>query len=134
MKHDICTYVVECDTCQCNKEETVKSPYALQLLPIQPTIWMDISMEFIVGLPKLDNKSVIMVVVDHFSKYAYLCALQNPFRASIVAQFFIDDIFKLHGIPHSIVSNCDPCFTSNFWKELFRLQGTKLHLSIAYHP
>jgi hypothetical protein len=80
MKQDIHTFVVECDTCQCNKGETVKAPGTLQPLSIPPTIWRDISMDFIVGLPKSGNKSVIMVVVDHLSKYAHLCALQHPFH------------------------------------------------------
>jgi hypothetical protein len=57
-------------------------------------------MYFIVGLPKSGNKSVIMVVVDHLSRYAHLCALQHPFIASNVAQLFMDHIFKLHGMPH----------------------------------
>jgi hypothetical protein len=75
-----------------------------------------------------------MVVVDHLSKYAHLCALQHPFTTSTVAQIFMDNIFKLHGMPHSIVSDHDPTFTSTFWQELFRLQGTQLHLSTTYHP
>jgi hypothetical protein len=91
-------------------------------------------MDFIVGLPKSGNKSVIMVVVDHLSKYAHFCALQHPFTASTVAQLFMDRVFKLHGMSHSIVSDCDPTFTSNFWQELFNLQGTQLHLSTTYHP
>jgi hypothetical protein len=71
-------------------------------------------MDFIVGLPKSGNNSIIMVVVDHVSKYAHLCALQHPFTATIVAQIFMDHVFKLHGMPHSIVSNQDPTFTNNF--------------------
>jgi hypothetical protein len=106
----------------------------LQPLPIPPIIWKNISMGFITGLPKLGNKSVIMVVVDRLSKYSHLCALQHPFTASMVAQIFMDQVFKLHGMPHSIVSNRDPTFTSNFWQELFKIQGTKLHLSTTYHP
>jgi hypothetical protein len=126
--------VVECDVCQCNKGKIVKSPGTLQPLPIPPTIWRDISMDFIAGLPKSRNKSVIMVVVDHLSKYAHFCALQHPFTTSIVAQIFMDWVFKLHGMPHSIVFYRDPTFTSNFWQELFKLQGTQLHLSTTYHP
>ena len=91
-------------------------------------------MDFITGLPKSGNKSVIMVVVDRLSKYAHFCALSHPFTASTVAQIFMDQVFKLHGMPHSIVSDRDPTFTSNFWQELFKLQGTQLHLSSAYHP
>jgi transposase InsO family protein len=75
-----------------------------------------------------------MVVVDHISRYAHLCSLQHPFTASTVAQLFMDHIFKLHGMPYSIFSDQDPTFTGNFWQELFRLQGTQLHLNTSYHP
>ena len=75
-----------------------------------------------------------MVVVDHLSKYPHFYALQRPFTTSTMAQIFMDHVFKLHRMPHSIVSNWDPTFTSNIWQELFKLQGTQLHLSSAYHP
>jgi hypothetical protein len=91
-------------------------------------------MDFIVGLPKAGNKSVIMVVVDRLSKYAHFCPLPHPFTPTLVAQVFLDHIFKLHGMPTSIVSDRDPTFTNTFWKELFKLQGTQLNMSTAYHP
>jgi hypothetical protein len=134
MKQDIHKFVAECEVCQHNKGERVKSPGTLQPLPIPPDIWKDISMEFITGLPKLGNKSVIMVVVDRLSKYAHFCTLHHPFTSSMVAQIFMDQVFKLHGMPNSIVSDRDPTFTRNFWQELFKLQGTQLHLNSAYHP
>jgi hypothetical protein len=107
--------VVECDVYQCNKGEIIRAQGTLQPLPITPSIWWDISMYCIVGLPKSDNKLVIMVIVHRLSKYAHLFSLQHPFTASTMAQFFMDNIFKLHGMPHSIVSNMDPTFTNNFW-------------------
>jgi hypothetical protein len=134
MKQDIRNFVAECDVCQCNKGETVKSLGTLQPLPIPPAIWNDISMEFIISLPKSGNKSVIMVVVDRLSKYAHLCTFQHPFTTSMMAQIFMDQVFKLHGMPQSIVYDRDPTFTSIFWKELFKLQGTQLHLCTTYHP
>jgi hypothetical protein len=97
--------VVECDVFQHNKGETVKAPGTLRPLLIPPTIWRDTFMDFIVGLPKSRNKLVIMVVVYCLSKYDHFYALQHPFTASIVAQLFMDHIFKLHGMPQSIVSN-----------------------------
>jgi hypothetical protein len=121
MKHYIHTFVVECDTYQHNKDETVKTPGTLQPLPLPPTIWMDISMDFIVGLPKSDNKLVNMVVVDRLSKNAHFRALQHPFTTSTVAHIFMDNIFKLYGMPHFVVSDRDLTFTNNFWQELFKL-------------
>jgi hypothetical protein len=134
MKQDIHNFFVQCDVCQCNKGEKFKSLGTLQLLLTPPTIWRDISVDFITCLLKSGNKLVIMVVVDHLSKYSHLCALQHPFTTSMVAQLFMDQVFKLHGMPHSIVFYHNPTFTSNFWQELFKLQGTQLHLNIAYHP
>jgi hypothetical protein len=134
MKQYSHNFVVECDVCQCNKGEKVKSSGTLQPLLIPPVIWRDISMNFITDLPKSGNKSVIMVVVDHLSNYAHFCALQHPFTASTVAQLFMDRVFKLHGMSHSIVSDRNPTFMSIFWKELFKIQGTQLHLSTTYHP
>jgi hypothetical protein len=107
MKQDIRNFVAKCDVCQCNKGEIVKSSGTLQPLSIPPTIWKDISMDFITGLPKSGNKSVIMVVVDRLSKYAHLCALQHLFTTSTVAQIFMDKVFKLHGMLHSIVFDHD---------------------------
>jgi len=75
-----------------------------------------------------------MVVVDRLSKYAHLCALSHPFTPGTMSQLFIDQIFKLHGMPTSIVSDRDPTFTNKFWQELFKIQGTQLSMSTSYHP
>jgi hypothetical protein len=111
--------VVECDACQRNKGETIKASGRLQLVLIPPAIWRDISMDFIVGLTKSGDKSVIMVVLYHLSKYSHFCALQHSFTASKVYQILMDNIFKIHGVPNSIIYDRDPIFTSNFWQELF---------------
>jgi hypothetical protein len=78
------------------------------------------------------NKTVIMVT-HHLSKYVHFCALQHPFT-SLFSQVFPDQIFKLHGLPTSIVLDWDPTFIIKFWQELFKLPSTQLKLSIAYHP
>ena len=114
MKKDILTFVAECDICQHHKGETVKSPGTLQPLPISVSIWMEVSMDFITGLPKSGNKSVIMVVVDRLSKYAHFCALPHPFTPTLVTQSFMDQIFKLHGMQfedliHERLSNQSQC-------------------------
>ena len=76
-------------------------------------------MDFIIGLPKSEEKNVIMVVVDRLTKYAHFCALSHPFKASTVSTTFMDRIQKLHGSPRVIVSDRDPIFTGNFWKDIF---------------
>ena len=106
--------MAECDVFQRNKGETVKEHGTLQSLSNPPTIWRDISTDFIIGLPKSGNKSVIIMVVNCLSKYDHLCSLKHPFTTSIVAQLFMDQVLNLHGMLHSIVSNRDPTFTNNF--------------------
>jgi hypothetical protein len=134
MKQDIRNFVAECDVRQRNKGEIVKSPRHTTSAPDSTCYLEGYLYGFYYRLTQIGNKSVIMVVVDRLSKYAHFCALHHPFTTSMVAQIFMDQVFKLHGMPHSIVSDRDPTFTSNFWQELFKIQGTELHLSTTYHP
>ena len=83
-------------------------------------------MDFITSLPLLNGYSVIMVVVDHLSKYAHFLPLKADYTAKQVAESFFTNVVKLHGIPKSIVSDRDKVFTSQFWQHLFKLQGTTL--------
>lgn len=91
-------------------------------------------MDFIEGLPKASGKEVIFVVVDRLSKAAHFLALKHPYTALEVAQLFMSEVFKLHGMPRYIVSDRDAVFTSRFWQELFKLQKVSLLTSTAYHP
>ncbi|KAH9704605.1 hypothetical protein KPL70_011534 [Citrus sinensis] len=72
--------------------------------------------------------------VSRLSKYAHFMALTHPFTAKTVAERFVDGVVKHHGMPESIISDRDPIFISKFWQEFFQMSGTKLKLSLAYHP
>jgi hypothetical protein len=74
------------------------------------------------------------VVVDKFSKYNHFLQLSNPFTIAVVAQLFLTNIYKLHGMPQAIISNRDKIFTSQLWQELFRLTDVRLLMSSSYHP
>ncbi|KAM2174069.1 hypothetical protein TB1_036363 [Malus domestica] len=102
IKKDLRSWVAECRECQQNKYETISPPGLLQPLPIPTHVWKDISMDFITGLPLCKSKSVILVIVDRLSKYAHFIPLAHPYTASMVAQEFVDNVFKLHGMPSTI--------------------------------
>jgi hypothetical protein len=90
-------------------------------------------MDFIIGLPKLEGKNGIMVVVDRITKYEHVYALSHPFNTIIVVATFMETIQKLHGNPKIIVRDRDPIFTRKFWTGLFSCLGTSwftVHLII----
>ncbi|KAF0887755.1 hypothetical protein E2562_003988 [Oryza meyeriana var. granulata] len=103
-------------------------------LPVPQAVWTDIDLDFVEALPRVGGKSVILTVVDRFSKYCHFIALAHPYNAESVARAFFTDIVRLHGVPQSMVFDRDPVFTSTFWRELMRLMGTRLHMSTAFHP
>ena len=134
MGTDLKKLVKECDVCQRLKNETCFPAGLLQPLVIPNRPWLDISMDFVEGLPKSQQKSVVFVIVDIFTKYAHFIPLAHPYTAAKVAQLFMQFVFKLHGLPSTIVSDRDPVFTSKFWSELIKLQGISLAMSSSYHP
>lgn len=124
----------ECEQCQRSKTENTPPAGLLQTLPIPDGIWEDIKIDFIEGLPKSQGRDVILVVVDRMSKYAHLIALSHLYSALNIAQVFMDQIYRLHGLPKSITTDRDQVLISQFWRELFKLQEVKLQYSSAYHP
>lgn len=134
MMKDIRKYVREWIICQKIKPINQRSSGLLMPLPIPPSVWEDLSVDFIKDLPKVENKTVIIVVVDRLSKSCHLGALPINYNASMVANFFVKEIIRLHGYPSYIISDRDKVFLSRFWKELNKLCGTKLSFTSAYHP
>jgi hypothetical protein len=134
MKGDVQSFVKQCLVCQQAKHELCKYPGLLHPLPIPQHSWSDISMDFIKGLPNSNRYSVILVIVDRFTKYGRFIPVKHPFSAASIAQLFFDNVVKLHGVPKSIVCDRDKVFTSDFWEELFQLLKTDMKLTSAYHP
>ncbi|KAF5778414.1 putative nucleotidyltransferase, Ribonuclease H [Helianthus annuus] len=134
MRKDVKSFVANCQVCQQVKSSSVSPAGLLQPLPIPSLLFEHIAMDFITGLPMSHGYSVIWVIVDRLSKYAHFIALPPSFTSVSVATQFVQEFVRLHGIPLDIVTDRDPRFMADFWKELHRLQGTTLSFSTAYHP
>ena len=91
-------------------------------------------MDFIVGLPKSDGYTKIWVIVDRFSKMAHFIPLRTEEHIKELALTFVKEIWRLHGLPESIVSDRDTRFTSKFWTSLMQLLQVKLNMSTAFYP
>jgi hypothetical protein len=135
MKIEIARYVARCDTCRRVKAVHMKTTGPLQSLPIPTWKREDISMDFIVGLPKTAKRfDSIWVIVDRLTKIAHFLPVKTDHPVAVYAQLYIACILSLHGVPKMIVSDCGPQFVSKFWSEVHKSLGTKLLHSSAYHP
>jgi hypothetical protein len=131
---DVKQFIKQCVVCQQNKYMPTKKPGLLQPLETPDRVWEEITMDFITHLPNSFGHTVIWVICDRLTKYVHFIGLPTRFTAKDIAMRFSTEICRLHGPPKSIVSDRDPLFLNNFWKELFRVQGTTLKYSSAYHP
>jgi hypothetical protein len=107
----------------------------LQSLPIPTWKWEDISMDFIVGLPRTTKGyDSIWVIVDRLTKIAHFLPVRVKYTMATYAELCIARMLSLHGIPKTIVSDRGPQFVAKFWEALHKSLGTKLLHSSTYHP
>jgi hypothetical protein len=134
MRRDVDRFVKRCITC--NNSKSKLKPHGLYTpLPAPTTPWEDISMDFVLGLPRTKRgHDSIIVVVDRFSKMVHFITCHKSDDALHIANLFFRDIVRLHGVPKTIVSDRDVKFMSYFWKTLWGKLGTKLLLSTTCHP
>jgi len=92
-------------------------------------------MDFVVGLPKVTGgQDSIWLMIDKLTKRAHFIPFHITDSVPKLAEMYIRDIVRLHGVPASIVFDRDSRFTSRLWKCLQNALGTKLNISTAYHP
>ena len=133
MKRDVQRTCDRCITCRQAKSRVM--PHGHTPLPVPKEPWVDISMDFILGLPRSrKGKDSIFVVMDRFSKMAHFIACHKTNDVTNIADLFFGEVIWLHGLPRSIVSDRDVKFLSYLWKVLWGKLGTKLLYSTTCHP
>ena len=138
MKQDVKDYVKTCDTCMRNK--VVKHPPQPPLSPITaPARWHTVSLDilgpFITNSPSPpDANTCILVFTDKLSKMLRLAPCPQQLSAEQAARLFIEHVFRHHGLPHRLLSDQGPQFTSSFWKHVFTALRTKVINTTPYYP
>ena len=134
MDQEVEEYVCSCDSCQRNKARRHKKYGLLDPLDIPNRPWDDISMDFLVGLLESSGHTKIGVVVDWFSKMAHFIQLSTDTPIKEIANIFLHEVWRLHGLPNSVVSDRDSRFQSKFWLCVMELLNVDVRMSTAFHP
>jgi transposase InsO family protein/predicted aspartyl protease len=135
MRAQVTDYVRGCEACARAKSSAQLPAGLLQPLPIPGRPWEVITLDFVGPLKETKNgNSMVLVVVDKFSKEGHFIATQKTVNAEKTARLLLQHVVKHHSLPTAIVSDRDPRFTSDMWKELWHGMGTELRMSSSYHP
>ena len=90
--------------------------------------------DLVTNLLESNGFTAIAVFVDRMTKMVHFAPCIKEITVVDYAKLFVDNVFRLHGLPEVIISDRDPRFTSKFWTNLFDLLGTDLRFSTAFHP
>src|ERR1700748_3212669 len=134
MRAAVHDYVKGCEKCARAKSSPPLPAGLLQPLPIPHRPWEVICLDFVGPLPQTrKGKSMVLTVIDKFSKMAHLIATEKTVKAPETAKLLLEHVVRLHSLPTAIVSDRDPRFTSDMWGEVWKGTGTELRMSSSYH-
>eukprot|EP00171_Calliarthron_tuberculosum_P004604 IDg4604t1 len=135
MWRDVGRYISSCQSCQTNKVDKRAPVGLLQPHKITERCWQVVTADFLSELPLTPRQhDVILVIIDKLSKRAIFAASSKRATAETVFQLFQDRLFTQHGVPELIISDRDPLFSSNYWRDSMHNISVKLDMSTASHP
>ncbi len=137
MRTDVATFVKNCYTCQRTKTPRQRKHGLLHPLPIPQQRWQDISMDLVTGLPISDGYNAIWTIIDRLTKerhYIPTVATDDGTSAEATVEMLIKEVFRLHGLPASIVSDRGSQFIATVWKSFCKRLGIEAKLSTSFHP
>ena len=124
MKKDVVDYIAKCMECQRVKVEHKHRAGLLQPLPILEWKWEVVTIDFITKLPRSSSRhDSIMVVVDKLTKAVHFVPVKLTHKVADVAEIYMKDIARLHGVPKAIVSDRDSKFNSNYGRDCLKNLG-----------
>ena len=131
---DIGRYVEGYDLCQRTKNRTEEVVGKLKLSEVPEKLWTYLTLDFITKLPVVARKDIILVVCDMLSKITYFVTTTEGMLVEGLVRLFRDNVWKLHELLESMVSDRGPQFAAELMKKLNRMLGIETRLSIAFHP
>ncbi|QRW22529.1 Retrotransposable element Tf2 protein [Rhizoctonia solani] len=133
IRADTYWHVDSCKTCQQIRRPKYASipPQPLEL-PVRP--WQHVLYNMIVDLPKDRSNNSILVIVDSFTKYGIFVKCSKKLKAPKLAELFLENVWKRHGMPEKTISNRGRVFNNKFLQALYKRLGIDPHFSSAYHP
>lgn len=138
MRAEVQDYIGSCGTCQGVVARRHRPYGSLESLPIPRRPWVEISMDFITGLPAsyYNGREVdsILVIVDRYTKYSLFLPVLVTINAAGLAELFHREVELIFGAPEGIITDRGPVFTSQFWADLCYISKIKRRLSTAFHP
>jgi transposase InsO family protein len=133
LQRDVERYIANCHTCKCTKSSYHLRYRVLHPLPAPERPWKDIAIDFITSLPNSRGHNVIWVVVDRLTKIRHFIPCSTTIDVEGLANLFMTDIFRLHGLPETIISDWGSQFASRFWKHLCYSLKIEPWLSTDFH-
>ena len=131
---DVEKYVEGCDLCQRMKNRTEELVGKLKLSEVPQKTWTHLTVDFIMKLLIVVGKDAILVVCNRLSKITHFVAMTEGTSAESLVRLFWNNVWKLHGLPESVVLDRGSQFVAELMKKLNRMLGIKIKLSMAFHP